>query len=357
MRNQRNAETKHLEKGGKLNMAKIMSIINYKGGVGKTTSTFNIATGISFLTGQKVLLIDLDPQCSLTNICLKAYSRLTGREIRIEDLEIDQTVNYIIRSYLQQQRLGIAPKFDLDRLITRKFYRRCSCDLIPATMFDETDKTYLKGLDDLEIEMSMQQLGPETRLSQVAFFAKFLTDTNLTEDYDWIIFDCPPANNLISQNALVVSDYYLIPTIMDDLSANGIQHLHSLIQNTIFGQISLNYKDIINQNKDVPYFKFFRKGSPQLLGIFESIKKSTTSTDEWRNIIRDMPEFKNKLFKQQIYNHIDTARATGQGQSVFSVNIAKEEYSPHFCYGNLVFQILDKSGIEYVKIKKTSDWL
>ena len=53
--------------------AKIISIINYKGGVGKTVSAFNIAAGLNFLNGHSVLLIDLDPQCSLSRVCLRAY--------------------------------------------------------------------------------------------------------------------------------------------------------------------------------------------------------------------------------------------------------------------------------------------
>ena len=44
--------------------AKLISITNYKGGVGKTVSAFNIAAGLNFLNGNSVLLIDLDPQCS-----------------------------------------------------------------------------------------------------------------------------------------------------------------------------------------------------------------------------------------------------------------------------------------------------
>ena len=59
--------------------AKIISVINYKGGVGKTVSSFNIAAGLNFLNNNKVLLIDLDPQCSLSTICMKAYSNTIGK--------------------------------------------------------------------------------------------------------------------------------------------------------------------------------------------------------------------------------------------------------------------------------------
>ena len=65
--------------------AKIISIINYKGGVGKTVSAFNIAAGLNFLNGHSVLLIDLDSQCSLSRACLRAYSH-TNQKIGLGDL-------------------------------------------------------------------------------------------------------------------------------------------------------------------------------------------------------------------------------------------------------------------------------
>lgn len=55
--------------------ARIISMINYKGGVGKTTSALNTACGFAYLADKKLLIIDLDPQYSLTNTCLKSYKR------------------------------------------------------------------------------------------------------------------------------------------------------------------------------------------------------------------------------------------------------------------------------------------
>ena len=61
--------------------AKIISIINYKGGVGKTVSAFNIAAGLNFLNQNSVLLIDLDPQCSLSRVCLRACANSIGKHL------------------------------------------------------------------------------------------------------------------------------------------------------------------------------------------------------------------------------------------------------------------------------------
>ncbi|SDI50313.1 ParA family protein [Desulfosporosinus hippei] len=342
----------------------VISVINYKGGVGKTTSTFNIGAGLAYLGGFKVLMIDLDPQCSLTNVCLKAYSRLQQKELKIEDLSVDVTINNVLRGYLKQQTLGMKPDIDLDKLIFKNFYqgeisKLENLDFISATMFDPTDKTYLKGLDDLEIEMAMQYVGHETRLSQLSLIAKFFTDSRLQQKYDFIIFDCPPANNLITQNALIVSDYYLIPTIMDDMSSNGIAHLHSLIKNTIFGQIDRSYRNLIEENQ-IDYLNYFKKPNPELLGVFETLKKTGSDTDSSRSALASLPTFKGKLFSQIVYHHIDTARATGRGLTVFSVDVQKDLYSPHLCYGKLILEMLLRVGVsidEKGAKKKMSEWL
>ncbi|WP_139490327.1 ParA family protein [Brevibacillus dissolubilis] len=345
--------------------AKVISVINYKGGVGKTTSAYNIGVGLNFLTDSKVLLVDLDPQCSLTNIGLKAYSKATRREFKIEDLSSFQSINYVIRSYLKQITHDVQPKINYDDIVVKnfyqgKYYRPSNMDLLPATMFDTSESSYPKGLDDLEIEMAMNYVGEGTRLKQLSLFAKFFTEHNIKEKYDFIIFDCPPANNLITQNALIVSDYYIIPTIMDDLSTNGITHLHNLIQKTIFEKIHQQYGDIINQHLDTPHYQFFHKAKAELLGIFETLKKATTDTNFSRRTLQSLPYFSDKLLSNTIYHHVDTARHTGGGQSVFSVFVDKNKYSPHVCYGELILEILDKIGFPYNEEDarlKINNWL
>lgn len=333
--------------------ARVISIINYKGGVAKTTSAFNLGTGINFFTGKKVLLIDLDPQCSLTNVCLKAYQRRISKPFRFkEDLQYNQTINFVIREYLQSHKLNIPAKVDIDKLVFKQFYRgyhntKYDVDFIAATMFDNTDKTYLKGLDDLEIEMAANHIGKETRLNHLSLFPRFFSDTDLLNKYDFIILDCPPANNLITQNALIVSDYYLIPTIMDDMSTNGISHLDSLIQNTILNSIQKEFGDLFHEReKDIPYFYFFTKPNAELLAIFETIRTATVDNSTERTNISQA--FPSKLLKSVIINHKDTARATSTGHSVFSLNIAKASgNSPHNTYGNLIIEVLNKLMYTY----------
>ena len=102
--------------------AKIISVINYKGGVGKTVSAFNIAAGLNFLNHHSVLLIDLDPQCSLSRICLRAYSNTTRKQIGLSKLSEEETINYVFKTYLNQDILDFETKIDLEKLIKKDFY-------------------------------------------------------------------------------------------------------------------------------------------------------------------------------------------------------------------------------------------
>ncbi len=365
---------------------KIISIVNYKGGVGKTTGAFNIGIGLSFLADKKVLLIDLDPQCSLSTMCLKAYSRRTSITKYVKDLKFDNTINYVLRSYLNS--IGVFGKktdIDLSKLIFKNFYKGYNktlnnIDFIPATMFDDTDKSYFKGLDDLEIEISTKQTidiggnkelsfdlenfiklreyAETSRISQLSLFAKFFTDFKLTEKYDYIIFDCPPSNNLITQNALIVSDYYLMPTIMDFMSSNGIVHFDSLIQNTILSKMKKTYQKAINKSED--YLKYFKKPNVKLLGVYESLRRTQVDASTYRYQVNNIPGIKNKLLDTIIYVHKGTSEATGDGYAVWSVNVEKDNYSPHFCFGALIKEILDKLGDKYDTLNITNrqrEWL
>ncbi|NMM64463.1 AAA family ATPase [Clostridium sp. P21] len=325
--------------------SKIISIINYKGGVAKTTSAFNIAVGLNYLNNNKVLLIDLDPQCSLSVLCLKSYSRKIGNDIKLEKFNCKNTINSVIHDYLLETRLRISPNIDLNTLILKDFYCTNSntilknLDVIPSTMFDTSDSSYPKGLDDLEIEIAMQQMGEDTLLNRLTILAKFFKDTALDEKYDFIIFDCPPANNIITQNALIVSDYYLIPTIMDEMSSSGTSHLYNLINQTIFKNIFNKYSTLISSSDECSYLNYLKKGYPKLLGIFETLKIPGSNSSETKNMLLSKVYFKNKIFENEIYSYIDAARITGKGLSFFSKHISRDN-PPHISYGGLIKNIL-----------------
>lgn len=339
--------------------AKVISIINYKGGVGKTASTYNIAFGLSFLNKHKVLMIDLDPQCSLSTVCMKALSATKGQMLNVSDLKPEQTINSVIKDYLTAGNDN--PNIDLNQLITKDFYTTyygkvfSGVDFIPATMYEKYGSLHDKGLDDLEIDIIRNYANKVTALDLVSIFAKFFTDTGIYDEYDFILFDCPPANNVITQNALLVSDYYLIPTIMDDISSNGINHLINVIENSVYQSIYNDNQRLIERCDTDSYLNFF-KHKPELLGIFETMRKTQVHYNQ-RYLISQ--KYGNKVFDEVIYHHKPTADAVSNGRACYSLDINSDnpQYSPHNTYGNLVLSMLSKMGIARTSSVTPNTWL
>ncbi|ADE29570.1 ParA family protein [Rickettsia prowazekii] len=164
---------------------KIISIVNQKGGVAKTTTTVNLATAFASVN-KKILVIDLDPQGNSS----------TGFGI------------------IQQQRKNTIYQV-LTNLIELK-------DAIIAT-----------NIPNLEIitsntNLSAAELDLTTLKEREYVLMKLLEEVKIL--YDYIIIDCPPALNLLTVNALVASDEVLIPMQCDFYSLEGLSHLLKTIE-------------------------------------------------------------------------------------------------------------------------------
>lgn len=161
-------------------MAKILAITNQKGGVGKTTTTVNLAASLA-ATKQRVLLVDLDPQGNAT----------MGSGIEKRDLAV--TVYHVLlgSSTLDDARLrSEAGKYDV----------------LPAN----------RELAGAEIEL-VDFNGRETRLKE-ALHA-------VAGEYDYILIDCPPALNLLTLNGLVAARSVMIPMQCEYYALEGLSDL------------------------------------------------------------------------------------------------------------------------------------
>lgn len=342
--------------------AKIISVINYKGGVGKTVSAFNIAAGLSFLNYHSVLLIDLDPQCSLSTICMKAYSRTNGTYTRFSDLSEEETINHVFRTYLNQDILDFSLPLNLDKLIKRDFYRGDNYhlkgfDFIPATMLINSRQGIIAGLEDIDGDIR-RSYGEDTNghLKKLSILAKFLNDTKLDEQYDFIIFDCPPTNNFITQNALFVSSHYLVPTIMDEMGIRGADHVKNIVEKKDVYELCRHYDTLIRLAPDSSYLSFLKIGAPQMIGIVETIKKIGTNTEQLRQTVET--RFPHKLFDSVIYNQIDLSRLTGNGECCFIKSKSNNKVLPNENYGNLVFEIIERLNIKrHQHARQVTDFL
>jgi cellulose biosynthesis protein BcsQ len=168
-------------------MAKKIFFGNYKGGVGKTTSTYQIALELQ-KRKQKVLLIDLDSQSSLSEICLTAHRKL------LNELPDNETLNYVYMLYLQAIKIKNI-KFTLN--IGTLLKNIHGTDFIPNSLF-----SCYGGLDKISMDM-------DKSIENLLILRNFIEDNNLNSNYNFILFDCPPSNNIITQMAFLYSDYYI----------------------------------------------------------------------------------------------------------------------------------------------------
>lgn len=171
-------------------MTKIISMVNQKGGVGKTTTSINLSSCMAQL-GKKVLLIDLDPQGNCT----------TGLGISKNN----------IKSSVYELMTG---KVDVLDSIMKTKYKRL--ELIPASI-------NLAGIDSELIEKSYSEEGFKKSEQLKKHFDK------LDGKYDYIIIDCPPSVGVLTSNALMASSSVMIPVQCEFYALEGILQLLNTI--------------------------------------------------------------------------------------------------------------------------------
>ena len=184
---------------------KVVSFINMKGGVGKTTLCIGIGEYLANYCNKKVLFIDLDPQFNTTQSLVNEFN-----------LEDEYLSNYsegtnqktVMRLFETQQT--IAKRLDLPNPEDILVHLNDNMDLLPGTIdliLVETDKDGSKAKK----------------------VKKFILNNNLKDQYDFIFLDCPPTISVYTDAALIASDFYLVPIRIDRYSISGIKLLKQVI--------------------------------------------------------------------------------------------------------------------------------
>jgi chromosome partitioning protein len=195
------------------------SIINFKGGVGKTTLSLHLACHLA--SEHRVLLIDVDHQSSLSVVILR--DALWQKQI-----SAGNTVNRIFESFCNRK-----VEMPTDDIIVRNAMheRDRSYNFYPRLDFVSAQFE----LDDTEIDLASTNYG-NANLSdweKRTLLSSWLDSIEAHKKYDYVLFDCPPATKIVSQNALAASNCYIVPVIPDELSSRGVTHFQGLVKSKI----------------------------------------------------------------------------------------------------------------------------
>ena len=272
-------------------------MINWKGGVGKSTLSLHLGVGLmrGSNTKPRVLLIDLDPQSNLSYLALgvKQYVKYVYTQKR-------PTLKNIFDDY-----------FDGKIFNTRDAIIKKAIAASPGRVWKNVDllpSHHELVLVDMMLarekkSASSHQKETELELEKMAIIKKAIDQ--VIDDYDYIILDCPPNINLVTQNAFFASELYVIPAIPDFLSTVGI----SLIKSEM-DKLNKNFRGMIQYSNSLIDFK-----DTEMLGIIfnmvnEHGKKPKATHEETIDNVR-------KQHPDMVFNNYVT---DGDGISVASEN-------------------------------------
>ena len=262
-------------------MGKVISLVNQKGGVGKTTTSINLSASLAVL-GKKVLLIDLDPQGNTT----------TG--VGINKGEIERSIYDVL---IEECNIK-------DSIIKTKYKNLC---VIPATI-------NLAGLNAELLEKSRTEMG----FKKGEQLKKCMSE--IVDDFDYIIIDCPPSLDVITTNALTASNSVIIPVQCEFFALEGITQL---LKTIMIAQKTLN-------------------PTLDIEGVLLTMLDSRTNLGF--EVVEDIRSF----FKEKVYNTIiprlvKLTEAPSHGEPII---IYDPKSRGSEAYINLAKEVIERNGSE-----------
>jgi len=262
-------------------MGYVISIVNMKGGVGKTTITVNLATTLAKDHGMRVLVVDLDTQINAT---LSLMSPLHFAKLKKEN----RTLKQVIHQAIGQDDQANIP---LQNIIQHNICKIQGLDLLPGDIELYNDFLLATLLFD-QSHKNQQEFAKNWERFENYLVRSILNPVR--ENYDLILLDFPPGDYLLTRSGMIASDFYLIPAKPEPLSVVGMGILQGRIR-------KLKESDRTKIN---------------LIGIvFTSLGHASTMAVKVKN--RVIAEFgENKIFTTEIPRNVAVAKAVDEFQPV-----------------------------------------
>lgn len=235
-------------------MTKVIAVLNYKGGVGKSTTTYNLGVAL-WILGKKVLLIDTDAQCNLSGLI--GFDQTAGDSTFYEWMK-DDDVN-----------MPIYALYD-------------GLSYVPAS----------KALSTLEGALIGKRNRERILSKKLSAYLQPNEDGNYI--FDYILIDCAPKDGVVNDNAMSASDYVLIPTECSGFSLQGMQNLLFSIQ---------DIHDNINNKLDILGF------------LMVKYDRQTRISKQVTEYFSD--HFSDKMFKTRIRKNIKFDESPLVNQGIF----------------------------------------
>jgi chromosome partitioning protein len=249
----------------------VISFMNMKGGVGKTTLAVNVAYGLAYFHEKKVLVVDCDPQFNATQYLLDAgvyLKRVKEQKGTLRDIFLPRRpgpVNTVA---------GCAPYVNR----TRMPLAECACPIY-------NDSNGRGRLDLIPSELALLEVETSPRGTE-AKLKSYLGEK--AGGYDYVIIDCPPTISVFTQAAILASDRYLVPIRPDPLSVIGLPLLEKwlgdykedhglqvdavgLVFTFVRGPLPTAMRDVINELRQTRPEQIFASSLSESTVVAESV--------------------------------------------------------------------------------------
>lgn len=255
-------------------MTKIIAVTNQKGGVGKTTTSVNLSAALAYM-GKHVLLIDIDPQANAT-----------------QGIGIDRSqLQYSVYDAIMQSE-------PMSKIVLQSPVK--NLDVVPANI----------DLAGIEIELSQVKSGREQRLKQSL--------SEIANQYDYVIIDCPPALGLLNTNALTAAHSVLIPVQCEYYALEGLTQLLNTILLT---------QSVFNEDLTIEGVLLTMLDLRTNLGV--------EVTQEVRKY------FKEKVYDTAIPRNVRLSEAPSEGLNIFDYDAHSEGAK---AYARLAKEVVKRNG-------------